>query len=291
MGRTLKIYMIDGTETGPRTVDIGNWSGRGVFSERGAIQEVLNREELSNPGVYCLKYTPKSDIFSERIYIGESENLKVRIATHLSNPDKGEFIEFIGFFSKDELLTKSHVRYLESRIIQLARDANSAEVVNINCSESFLSEADKSDMEFFLDQIKLILPVMGFRFLISDFVKMDNTNSLGELSSETGYFIVGKKIKARMFESERGFIVKKGSQAKKNTTKSIDKGYLRIREKLITSGKLIAKGSVFEFQENTVFNSTTAASSVVLGRKAPGPIHWVDSENRTYKDVQKDKFS
>ncbi len=283
--------MIDGTETGPRTVDIGNWSGRAIYSDRGSIHEVLEREELSNPGVYCLKFSPTKDIFSERIYIGESENLKGRITSHLGNPDKGEFVEFICFFSKDELLTKAHVRYLESRMIELARDANSSEIANVNSSESFLSEADISDMEFFLDQIKLILPVMGFRFLISDFIKSIEAKAIEKRDNSDKYLLVGKNCHATMIESDRGFVVEKGSQAKKKTTKSIDPGYLRLREKLIDTGKLIESRGFYVFQENTIFNSTTAAASIILGRKAPGPIHWINENGIYYRDVQKEKYN
>jgi hypothetical protein len=282
--------MIDGTETGPRTVDIGNWSGRAIYSARGTIQDILKRDEMSNPGVYCLKYMPENDVYSERVYIGESESLEKRLKTHLSKPDKNDFIEFIGFFSKDELLTKSHVRYLESRLINLAKSANSAEVDNINDSEAFLSEADKSDMEFFLDQIKLILPVMGFRFLISDVVLSKDSSREKSSSKTTIYFIRSKTIYASMVESERGFVVQKGSQAKKDHTQSIGRGYVRLKERLIETKQLVLEGKYYVFKENTVFDSTTAASSVVLGRKAPGPINWYDEKKRSYKSIQENKF-
>ena len=57
-------------------------------------------------------------------------------------------------------------------------------------------------MEYFLDQIKLILPVMGFKFLISSTVQqeMDSDTIKMDLVHET-YFIKTKTFKATMTET------------------------------------------------------------------------------------------
>lgn len=118
-----------------------------------------------------MKGTPGSDSFEERIYIGEAENVGVRIKQHIADSKK-DFNELIFFISKDELLTKTQIRYLESRLVQLAIEAKSAEIDNGNFPAlPTLHEADISDMEYFLDQVKLILPIMGFKFLISTTIK------------------------------------------------------------------------------------------------------------------------
>jgi len=117
--------MIDGTEYGPRLSEIGNWVGKAVYSPRASINRIISRSEFDNPGVYCLKGDPQDDSFQERIYIGEAENIKKRLKDHLSNPEK-EFKEIIFFISKDELLTKTQIKYLESRLVQLAIDAKTA---------------------------------------------------------------------------------------------------------------------------------------------------------------------
>lgn len=79
MGKKLTVFMIDGTEYGPRIAEIGNWVGKALYSPRAAISKVMNRVEFNRPGVYFLKSVPKSDIYSERIYIGEAENIGIRI--------------------------------------------------------------------------------------------------------------------------------------------------------------------------------------------------------------------
>lgn len=120
MGKKLTIFLVDGSETGPRTIEIGNWSGKAVYSQRSSLPKILTRSEFDRPGVYILKSLPNNENFNERIYIGEAENLRKRLKKHLADSDK-DFIEIIAFISKDEMLTKSHIKYLESQIIQLAK--------------------------------------------------------------------------------------------------------------------------------------------------------------------------
>jgi hypothetical protein len=167
MGKKVIVYLIDGTEYGPRFVEIGNWVGKAVYVPRVSLPTVLSRPEAYNPGVYFLKSRPKSEFYPERIYIGEAENIAKRVKQHLLDPNK-DFEELVFIISKDELLTKTQIRYLESRIVQIATEAKGAEVDNGNApSLPTLHEADISDMEYFLDQVKLILSLMGFRFLVS----------------------------------------------------------------------------------------------------------------------------
>jgi hypothetical protein len=285
MGRKLTVYMIDGTEYGPRIAEIGNWVGKALYSPRAAISKVLHRPEFGRPGVYFLKSPPNSDSFAERVYIGEAENVGVRINQHLSDPNK-EFDELVFFTSNDHLLTKTQIKYLESRTVQQAHEAKSAEIVNgNNPSIPSLHEADVSDMEFFLEQMKLILPIMGFKFLISAVAKLPIEKTEAEITISDTYSIKSPSFQAFMFETEQGFIVKKGSQANKVLSNSIGGTYKRLRAKLISSGILVDRPEYLEFIEDAVFSSPSAASNVILGRQSAGPIEWVNSSNKTYKEV------
>ena len=288
MGRKLVVYMIDGKAYGPRAAEIGNWSGKAIFSPRANISKILSRSEFSRPGVYCLKSDPESDLYAERVYIGEAEKIGDRLRQHLSNR---EFVEYIGFISKDELLTKSHIKFLESRMITMAAEAKSAEIEN-NVAPSLpaLPEADIADMEFFLDQIKLILPLMGFNFLIPSVVtpnphgKQDTQNSV-----EITYSIRSSKFASFMRETEDGYIVMKGSEAKLAPSTSLSKSSQKRRKKLIDSYVLHRTGDRYVFTEDTVFNSVSAAAMVVLGRESNGHTEWVNSGGQTYKEIQESK--
>jgi hypothetical protein len=286
MGKKLTVYMIDGTEYGPRLSEIGNWVGKAIYSPRSSLNKILLRPECVNPGIYCLKGDPKDEAFEEKIYIGEAENIKSRLKQHLSDPNK-DFKEIIFFISKDELLTKTQIKYLESRLIQLAIEAKTAEIENGNSPNlPTLHEADISDMEYFLEQIKLILPIMGFRFLISSTLISNTEEEKADRKIKTIFEIKTKTFKASMYESDQGYIVIKGSEAKKSLSKSTTETYRNLRRKLIETKILIDIGDKLEFTEDTIFNSPSAASNMILGRNSNGFTEWVTEKGKSFKNIQ-----
>lgn len=256
------------------------------------MPNILDRAEFDRPGVYILKSLPNSENYDERIYIGEAENLKKRLKKHLADSKK-DFYECVVFISKDEMLTKAHIKYLEARLISMAIDAKTAEVDNSKQPEpSTLPEADISDMEFFLDQVKLILPVVNFMFLVPSTVKSSEslTEKADSSSEAVVYYIKSKKFKARLIETDKGYVILSGSQCNKQVSKSISQGWVKLRNKLLDTGVLVDDGDCYIFKENAVFSSISAAAAVVLGRQAAGPIEWIDSGGKTYKQNQKEKF-
>lgn len=288
MGKKLTVYMIDGTAYGPRFSEIGNWVGKAVYSSRAALNKIMNRPEFDNPGVYCLKGDPTDDAFDEKIYIGEAENIKARLKSHLGDQNK-DFKELIFFISKDELLTKTQIRYLESRLVQLAIHAKTAQIDNSNNPRlPTLHEADVSDMEYFLEQIKLILPVMGFNFLIPSTADLKATRDDEDTTENETYFIKSKSFRATMTETDQGYIVAKGSEAKKSLSNSCTQTYRNMRRKLIETNILVESGDKLIFSEDAVFNSISAAANMVLGRNSNGFLEWVNKDGKTFKEIQEE---
>ena len=274
--------MLDGTPIGPKTVEIGNWSGRAIFSPLATLKNLLHRGEFAGQGVYMLQSESEDEKYDSSIYIGEAEELSARLKQHIADRD---FESVACFSSRDEGLTKAHIKYLEAKLIQLARDANTSRVENSNNPKGAkLSEAEISDMDYFIEQIKLILPLVGVRSLI-----VATPHSAAVLRPTRGqkeYNIKSKELKATMVESDGGFVVRAGSQAAVKTSKSIAPGWLNIRRKLIEAGVLKLKNDGYVFSDDATFSSPSAASSVILGRQAPGPISWVLPDGTTYKDAQ-----
>lgn len=287
MGKKLTVFMIDGTAYGPRLSEIGNWVGKAIYCPRASVNKIINRTEFDNPGIYCLKGDPTDEAFDEKIYIGEAENIKTRLKQHLSDPNK-DFKELIVFVSKDELLTKTQIRYLESRLVQLAIEAKTAQIDNGNSPNlPTLHEADISDMEYFLEQIKLILPVMGFKFLIQSTVKQEILNlTESPINNDEIYFIKTSSFKASMRETDQGYIVLKGSEGKKQLSNSCTETYRNMRKKLIETEIMIENGDKLIFVEDTVFNSPSAASNMILGRNSNGTTEWINKKGLTFREMQ-----
>jgi hypothetical protein len=56
------------------------------------------------------------------VYVGEGDNVGVRISSHNKDPDK-EFWEHVCIItSKDLNVTKAHARFLESKLIRVISD-------------------------------------------------------------------------------------------------------------------------------------------------------------------------
>jgi hypothetical protein len=159
---TIRLFLPHGDPKRLRTAEISNWTGKAVAGPRADLESILARDEAENSGVYFLTGT---DLESGKgaVYIGEAELVRQRIKGHL---DKDFWNALIFVISKDENLTNAHIRYLEGRLIDQAKEAGRSLVLNGQCSGSKLPESDREDMEVFLDRIHQLMPVLGADFLV-----------------------------------------------------------------------------------------------------------------------------
>lgn len=132
MGKTIKIYLANESVSGIRHAEIANWSGQALACPRSRFQELREWLEVQRPGIYFL-FGVDDQTAEEAVYIGEAEVVLDRLASHMSGKDF--WTEVITFTSKDENLTKAHVRYLESRLIGMARRAGRYSLANATSSQ------------------------------------------------------------------------------------------------------------------------------------------------------------
>ena len=243
---------------------------------------MLLRPVFESAGVYLLRNPSPSSKYADSVYIGEAEELRPRLKQQLASRD---FESVMCCFSRDESLTKGHVKYLEARLISIARAANSSYVENmVSPKLPKLSEADISDMEHYIEQLRLILPTVGMLTLEAPAPHAPATGAA--VPPLKRYKLKSKSIAATMTEATAGYIVEAGSFASLTTSATIAEGWLNIRDKLIEAGALRREGNLMIFTEDATFSSPSAASSVVLGRQSPGPIMWIADDGRTYKEIQ-----
>lgn len=182
------------------------------------------------------------------------------------------------------------VRYLNGvRVYGLKVD------VKITQRPACCTEADVSDMEFFIEQVKLILPVLGLDFLRAKPAPKGQARSAAATDTaekETDYFgLVGKRdgIEARAYESDGEFIVLAGAKVRGRwASKSVhDSGYKRKLESLIDRGAIAEKDGRWITTEDLVFTSPSAASAIAFGRSSNGRISWIhETSGQTYADFQ-----
>jgi hypothetical protein len=154
---TIKLFLPRGDGKSLRTAEISNWTGKAIAAPRTELEDLLAREELDKAGVYILLGTDP-ETGAPRAYIGEAEVIRDRPKQHRA---KEFWVSAIVFVSKDENLTKAHVRYLESRLLDEAARVNRFGIEQNQAGGSRLPESDRHDMEVFLERVRQLLPVLG----------------------------------------------------------------------------------------------------------------------------------
>ena len=274
---TIKLFLPHGDAKSLRTAEIMNWTGFAIAAPRTELDELLQREELDKSGVYILSGTdPVSGL--PRAYIGEAEVIKERLKQHRT---KEFWVSAIVFVSKDENLTKAHVRYLESRLLVEATHVSRFTLEQNQAGGSKLPESDRADMEVFLSHIRQLLPVLGSDLLIPIAQPTSKQQSRGEL------FCNRKGAEGRGYRTPDGFVVLKGSTGVLQERESAKNwpASTAIRKQLITDGTLIEKDGFYEFIRDVQFSSPSAAAAVIEGGSANGLTSWKTKDGTNLKEL------
>ena len=225
-------------------------------------------------------------------YIGEGDEVRIRLQQHARAEEQGgkDFWDrAIVLTSKDANLTKAHARYLESRFITLAQQAGRARLINGTAPLlPPLPEADVSDMDYFITQAKIILPVLGVNILRSTAAAAAAPASAAVSSPVFELHLKRDGISATAREIDGEFTVLEGSDARTAWT-GVEHTYKVLREKLVRDGAIVpsADGRTMRFARNQVFGSPSAAAAVVVGRPANGRQDWkIQSSGASYGDWQ-----
>ena len=274
---TIKLFIPRGDAKSLRTAEISNWTGKAVAAPRTELDELLAREDLDKAGVYILIGTdPLTN--APRAYIGEAEVIRDRLKQHKV---KEFWVSAIVFVSKDENLTKAHVRYLESRLLAEAAKINRFTLEQNQAGGSRLPESDREDMEVFLARIRQLLPVLGSDILAPIAQPAANAQPGGDL------FCRIKGAEARGQRTANGFVVFKSSTAVLEDRPSAENyPYVIAQRKQLTSdGTLVEKDGMLSFTKDTEFTSPSAAAVIIHGGSANGLVAWKTKDGKSLKQL------
>jgi hypothetical protein len=277
---SIRIFLADGTPEGIRIVEKSNWTGRAVVASRAQLTEALHRDELARPGVYVLVSPGESG--ASHIYVGEADVLRDRLKQHAKQKDF--WTGFVAFTSTDENLNKAHVRYLESRLVALAKAANQWEVENHAVpAEPPLSEADRADANWFLDEMLVIYPILG----VDAFESAAEERPAAEAAEDLTLSQRGAEGRGR--ETKDAFVVLAGSRARASVTKSIHNFLHEQRQQLLGRGVLAPDGAHLVFTQDFRFASPLTAAGVLVGGAVNSRTAWRTSDGRTLKSIQNER--
>lgn len=287
-GRSIRIYLADGTPSGIRHIEIVNWSGQAIYCPRSRFAELTKWDETKRPGVYFL-FERQSNDSDNRVYIGESENVIKRLNDH--DRQKDFWNELVIFTSKDENLTKSHIKYLEARLSALVVQAERYKIENSNTpAESSLPRADRDTMEEFINNMKIVLGTLGHKLLepLKISAKPDNQDNQSNKSSITGTILKFslRNLVAHGQVTDDGFLLLAGTDVATSATQSLSAGWRAIRDKWIADGLLKLSGENYRLEKDVLVSSSSCAAAIVAGTTRSGPQSWQDEKGRTLKAIE-----
>ena len=274
-GKSIRLFLIEGIADGRWMCELSNWTGKAYKIPRNCVKGSSDREELKNTGIYFL-FGKSDETDTYRVYIGEAENIYERLLTHLK--EKDFWHECVVFISKDNNLNKAHVKYLENRMYTIAKEAGRYQLENSNIpTQSSLSEADRAEMEEFINNAKLLLSAVGHKVLEATAIP-SKTNNDPEI-----FVFEGKDYKATGTTTADGFVVFKNSILSKKANSSLTKSLLDKRNKLISENII---DSAFTFTKDYIFSSPSTAASIISGNSTNGKTAWRNSQGMTLKDYE-----
>lgn len=277
---TIKLFLPHGDAKRLRVGEVSNWTGKALAAPRTELDTLLSREEAGSSGVYFLFGSDPEQGYP-LAYIGEAEIIRDRLKQHRSRDFWNAVVIFV---SKDENLTKAHIRYLETRLLHEAKQIGRYKLENSNTNNPRLPESDREDMEVFLSRIQQVLPVLG-----SDILTPISGSSTVASRSQTDLITKCKSAVAHGRRTEGGFVVFKDSTALADERPSAETQHpyvVTLRKKLLQDGTLVRNGDLLVFTRDTEFDSPSAAAAVVHGGGANGLTSWKDSAGRILKDIE-----
>lgn len=290
-GRTIQLFLVDGKPTGLRKATIHGWTGLLLVSGASAFGDLTARDEVDRTGVYILSGPDPDKAGATRAYIGSGNSVAERIKQSALKRDFWETA--ITVTTSDDDLSKGHAEFLEARLIEQTAQAGRVTLDNgtqPDTSRRRLPEADVANMEQFLANLRIILPVIGLDMLkpqpraITQTAKPVEERTTGDVQFEIRH---KSGVQATAVEEDGEFIVLEGSEALTGTG-YVQQSYGGLKDKLIADGVLIASGAdKLRFVRPWSFSSPSAAAAVVLDRNSNGRIEWkVKGSRMTYHDWQ-----
>jgi len=289
--KTIQLFLFDGKPSGLRKATIHGWTGLLFVSGASAFGDLTARDEVDRTGVYILSGPDPDRANVVRVYIGSGNSVAERIK---QSALKREFWETaIAVTTSDDDLSKGHAEYLEARLIELTPQAGRVALDNgtqPDTSRRRLPEADRANMEQFLSNLRIVLPVIGLDMLKPQPRAVTQSQQpVADRTTDEVRFEIRHKSGVRAFavEEDGEFIVLEGSEALSGTG-YVQQSYGRLKEQLLADGILIPNGDErLRFVKPWSFSSPSAAAAVVLDRNSNGRTEWkVEGAKLTYHEWQ-----
>ena len=280
-GKSIELFLANGTADSIITAELSNWNGKAIKIPRIEVSD-CKRKDIQEPGVYFL-FCKDEDNDEDSVYIGEAENVKERLVQHLrdaaAEKEKYYWNTAVIFIGGD--LNKALIRYLENRLVELAKESNRYKILTKNTyKNTVLKESQIAAMEEFLDNIKVLVNALGYKVL--EPLRQVNTTDK-DLNDNLLYLKTGATDAVGAVTTE-GFVVLAGAKInEKISEKTLSKGIIKLRKKHFEAEHV---NEDFVTTEDILFSSSSAAACFVTGYSISGPANWKDKNGKTLKEIE-----
>jgi hypothetical protein len=279
IGKLISIFLIDGIPDGRLVGEISNWTGKAFKIPRKLLKESVKRDELAKAGVYFLFGKSEENPDEDAVYIGEAEEIYKRLVQQ----QKLEFwSEAVVFISKDENLNKAHVKYLESKLYEIAKTANRYTITNSSTPTCpAISESEQAVMTEFISNLRILINTLGYKVL-------EPLADMKERQRDLYFIKAARGANAKAVVTNEGVVVIEGSEIATSTVPSMASAFINQRQKLIDQGVIKKTDGKLVFAKDYLFSSPSTAAAVVMGRNANGRIEWKDKKGKTLKEKEEE---
>lgn len=267
-GKTIDLHLMNGTAESIVRAKLSNWNGIAYRIPKVEVSR-CKLNDLCKPGVYFL--FGKDEEGRLTCYVGQSDNTLRRLKQHLTDAD--DWTMAVAFLGGDLDATK--ILFLEDECFHRIRQYNRCEMrTQVTNANHFINDEDKDIALQYLENMKIILPVLGYYVL-------DPVTGSSEIKKKDTLHLDVNDIHAEGAETAEGFTVFARSLLTLNPSDSLPDNVKRKREILFQDG--IVKGN--EFMANSVFNSSSEAAAVILGYAVSGPQTWHYEDGTSLKQA------
>ena len=272
--KSINIFLPTGASDGPIELEMLNWNGMLIKIPRKEVSTYTD-VELDKPGIYFLFCKDEGN--GESVYVGEAENLLLRLKQHIqsNNAGKEKFFWNNAVCVSGKDLNKALIRYLENYYCQQVKLSSKYELLTQKSSPKMtLKRAEQAAMDEFTDNVDMLMGTIGYSIL----EKVKESDDV----SQTYFYCKSKKgADAKGYISENGFTVCAGSKiAEKCSSKTFADKYSKTLDKLIVNKTIES----FVFVKDYTFGSPTAAADVVLQSYVSGMEYWIDANGKKLKE-------
>ena len=232
------------------------------------LQNVRIRKTLA-----CTSYLVKMKVILTRSMLVKPK----KCSQHLKEDYWNDCIAVI---SKDNLLNKAHVKYLENKFYNIALSTGRANMLNSTIPTcSSISEYDEAMLSEFISNTKLLVNTLGYKTF----------DSIEDSSIKAGpkqllFYIDGARgASSKGVIVPDGFAVFKDSKIASSTVPSMSAPLIKLRTSLIEKGVI---DSNFCFTKDYIFTSPSLAAAIVMGRNANGRTEWKTEDHKSIKDIE-----